>query len=166
VTDADPAEFCRALRPRLTGALGLHCGDGDVGEELAQETMLRVWERWEHVRGLDEPEAWAFRVGFNLAASRFRRRAAERRARSRNHPVAVATPDMAGAVAVRRAVSSLPERQRAAIVLRYFLDLPVNEVAAVLGCAPGTVKSLTHNAMRLLRDQLELDDVDEEVTNA
>jgi RNA polymerase sigma factor (sigma-70 family) len=166
VTETDPAEFCRALRPRLIGALGLHCGDPDVGEELAQETMLRVWERWDHVRQLEAPEAWAFRVGFNLAASRYRRRAAERRARSRDHRVAVAVPDLASAIAVRRAVSVLPERQRAVVVLRYFLDLPIADVATVLGCAQGTVKSLSNNAVRLLRDQLDFDDLADEVSNA
>jgi RNA polymerase sigma factor (sigma-70 family) len=166
VTESDPAAFCRALRPRLSGALGLHCGDADVGEELAQETLLRIWEHWEQVRQLDAPEAWAFRVGFNLATSRFRRRAAERRARSKDHHVTVAVPDLASALAVRRVVRALPDPQRAVIVLRYFLDLPIADVAAVLGCAPGTVKSLSNNAVRLLREQLDFDDIVDEVTNA
>jgi RNA polymerase sigma factor (sigma-70 family) len=78
----------------------------------------------------------------------------------------VAVPDLASAIAVRRAVSVLPERQRAVVVLRYFLDLPIADVATVLGCAQGTVKSLSNNAVRLLRDQLDFDDLADEVSNA
>lgn len=152
----DVAGFCRALHPRLVGALALHCGDAGVGEELAQETLTRVWERWSTVRDAASPEAWAFRVGFNLSKSRFRRLAAERRARARlPHPTGD-LPDTADAVAVRTAVASLPERQRAAIVLRYFADLSVDDTAAALGCRPGTVKSLSSHAIERLRSTLDL----------
>jgi RNA polymerase sigma-70 factor (ECF subfamily) len=158
---SDASDFCRELHPRLVGALALHCGDRDVAQELAQETFARVWERWSSVRTMDSPEAWAFRVGFNLAASRFRRAAAERRARARFGPPAEHVPDTADALAVRAAVGALPPRQRAAIVLRYFADLPVAQAAEVLGCAPGTVKSLTSQAIATLRDRFDV-----EVANA
>ncbi len=157
----DVGAFCRAMHPRLVGALALHCGDRDVAEELAQEALARVWERWPSVRSMASPESWTFRVGFNLAASRFRRRAAERRARSRIGPADESVPDAASAIAVRQAVAALPPRQRAAVVLRYFADLPVDEAAAVLGCAPGTIKSLTSQAIASLRDRFEV-----EVSNA
>jgi RNA polymerase sigma-70 factor (sigma-E family) len=160
-TDQSVSAFCRALHPRLVGSLALHCGDRDVAQELAQETLARVWERWASVRAMDAPEAWAYRVAFNLAASRFRRAAAERRARSRFGPVVEHVPDAADALAVRAAVGSLPPRQRAAIVLRYFADLSVEQTAEVLGCAPGTIKSLTSQAIATLRDRFEV-----EVTNA
>jgi RNA polymerase sigma factor (sigma-70 family) len=58
-------------------------------------------------------------------------------------------------------VAALPRRQRAALVLRYFSDLSVDRTAEVLGCAPGTVKSLTSQAIASLRDRFEV-----EVTNA
>jgi len=157
----DVADFCRALHPRLVGALALHCGDRDVAEELAQETIARVWERWSSVRAMESPDAWAFRVGFNLTTSRFRRRAAEHRARARFGPPSEHVPDAADALAVREAVGALPPRQRAAIVLRYFADLPVDAAAEVLGCAPGTIKSLTSQAIATLRDRFEV-----EVTSA
>ena len=60
-------------------------------------------------------------------------------------------PDPADAVAIRRAVAALPRRQWTALVLRYYADLPVSEVAALMGCAPGTVKSLTSKALTALR---------------
>lgn len=157
----EPSAFCRDLHPRLVGALALHCGDRDVAAELAQETLARVWERWSTVERHEAPEAWAFRVAFNLAASRYRRRAAERRAHGRVGAAEAHEPDAADAVAVRAAVAALPPRQRAALVLRYFADLSVERTADVLGCRPGTVKSLTSQAIVSLRDHFEV-----EVTNA
>lgn len=157
----EPSAFCRELHPRLVGALALHCGDRDVAAELAQETLARVWERWSTVERHEAPEAWAFRVAFNLAASRYRRRAAERRAHARLGVTSVHEPDTADAIAVRAAVAALPPRQRAALVLRYFADLSVERTAEVLGCRPGTVKSLTSQAIASLRDRFEV-----EVANA
>ena len=157
----EPSDFCRELHPRLVGALALHCGDRDVAQELAQETLARVWERWSTVRDHPAPDAWAYRVAFNLAASRFRRGAAERRARARLGPPDAHVADVDDALAVRAAVAELPPRQRAALVLRYFADLSVERTAEVLGCAPGTVKSLTSQAIATLRDRFDV-----EVTNA
>jgi len=161
--------FCRRMRPRLVGTLSLLCGDGDVAEELAQETLARVWLRWARVRELDEPlaVAWTYRVAINLANSWLRRRAAERRARARlaaRGAGAHLDPDPADAVAVRQAVAALPRRQRTALVLRYYADLPVAEVAALMGCAPGTVKSLTSKALTAVR-RVEGMQVAEEVTD-
>lgn len=152
----DVTAFCRALHSRLVGALALHCGDAGVGEELAQEALARVWERWSTVREMASPDAWAFRVGFNLSSSRFRRAAAERRARARLPATRREAPDPADAIAVRAAVALLPPRQRAAIVLRYFADLSIEDTAAALGCRPGTVKSLSSHAMARLRKHLDL----------
>jgi RNA polymerase sigma-70 factor (sigma-E family) len=156
VVDDPPGavEFCRRLQPRLLGALALHCGDADLAEELTQETLARVWDRWPRVTAMAAPERYAFRVGFNLANSTFRRRAAERRARMR--AVAAADPpgdalDRTDAIAVRAAVAGLPPRQRAAVVLRYFADLSVAETAAAMGCAQGTIKALTSQGLGTLR---------------
>jgi RNA polymerase sigma-70 factor (sigma-E family) len=157
--DDDPTGvigFCHRVRPRLVGTLSLLCGDGDAAEELAQETLARVWLHWSRVRELGEPPAtaWTYRVAINLTNSWFRRRVAERRARTRLGARAAGAhidPDPADAVAIRRAVAALPRRQRTALVLRYYADLPVAEVAALMGCAPGTVKSLTSKALTALR---------------
>jgi RNA polymerase sigma-70 factor (ECF subfamily) len=161
--------FCQRVRPRLVGTLSLLCGDGDAAEELAQETLARVWLRWSRVRELDEPlaTAWTYRVAINLANSWLRRRVAERRARARlagRGAGAHLDPDPADAVAVRQAVAALPRRQRTALVLRYYADLPVAEVAALMGCAPGTVKSLTSKALAAVR-RAEGMQVAEEVTD-
>lgn len=147
-------EFCERVRPRLVGMLSLYLGDQGVAEELAQETLARVWTNWPKVSQLDAPAGWAHRVALNLANSVFRRRAAERRARERlivDHNPVHLDPDGAEAVGLRRAVAALPPRQRSVVVLRFYADLSVDEVARSMACAPGTVKSLTHKAVAALR---------------
>jgi len=165
VKDSEPAAlvaFCRRVHPDLVGALTLHCGDRGVAEEVAQEALVRAWLRWQEVSTCDSPAAWVYRVAFNLTASRFRRRAAERRAHRRlGAIVSAAPPDDADRVAVRAAVASLPERQRLALVLRYYADLSVEDAAAVMRCAPGTVKSLTSKAIDGLRTRIAVE-LDEE----
>src|SRR5260370_4149659 len=74
--DAEFTAFCRAEWPRLVGSLALYTGDRDLGEELAQETLSRVFEHWAEVRDADSPRAWAHRVGLNLAKSHYRLRVA------------------------------------------------------------------------------------------
>lgn len=156
--ETDVGAWCERLYPRLVGALGLHCRDQWVAEELAQETLARAWQHWADVRAMESPEAWAFRVAFNLAASRFRRLAAERRARARLGADEPAPPaDLADVQAVRAAVAELPSRQRAALVLRYFADLSIADTAEILGCAPGTVKSLCSHALDHLRQHFAVD---------
>jgi DNA-directed RNA polymerase specialized sigma24 family protein len=77
--ETDAAHFCQQLYPRLVGALSLNCHNREDAEELAQETLSRVVEHWERLRGHEDPEAWAFRTGFNLTSSWWRRRALAQR---------------------------------------------------------------------------------------
>jgi RNA polymerase sigma-70 factor (sigma-E family) len=158
VVEEDPRiAFVRTEHPRLVGALALYCGDLDVAEEIAQEALARACRDWSTVSTLRSPGAWTHRVAVNLATSHFRRRAAERRARARHGPSDDGVgreADAADVLAVRTAVAALPRRQRAAVVLRYYADLPVSEVAEALGCAEGTVKSLTAKAVAALRREL------------
>lgn len=156
-----PEEFCRALRPRLLGALSVQCGH-HVAEELTQETLARVYDRWELVREMDSPQAWAYRVAFNLSRSTLRRRIAERRALLRYgaRPAAASTGlDRADVIALREAIVRLPPRQRTALVLRYYSDLSVEEVAVVMHCARSTVRAHTRDAIASLRT-CSLDDRD------
>jgi RNA polymerase sigma factor (sigma-70 family) len=150
-------EFCEEVWPGLASSLGFYCRDVGVGEELAQEALARAWARWEKVSRLESPEGWVYRVGLNLARSRFRRTKAEQRALSRlDRAEQVETTVTEDVLAVRAAVASLPERQRAAVILRHFADLPVATVADVLDCAQGTVRSLTSQAMDRLRLEFEV----------
>jgi RNA polymerase sigma factor (sigma-70 family) len=152
-------EFCRALHPQLVGTLTVFCGDRPVAEELAQETLVRVWNRWASVSTMENPAGWAHHVALNLARSAFRRVAAERRAYARlgTRPESdEGAPDPDDLASVRQAVGALPPRQRAVIAWRYFAGFSVEETAVVLGCAPGTVKSLTAKATATLRRRLAL----------
>jgi len=148
----DVTAFCRREWPRLVGSLSLFTGDGDLAQELAQETLARVCRDWRKVSNLDAPGAWAHRVALNLARSHFRHRAVVRRVDSRLEAGAQADdPDRATVIAVRNAVAQLPIRQRTALVLRYFADLSVAETAETMQCPQGTVKTLTREAIRALR---------------
>ena len=115
------------------------------------------------------PHAWLSTVGLNLARSWWRRRYAEQRANRRM--AAGGRDDAPGAepsdvLAVRSAVAGLPERQRAALVLRYYGGLSLAETAEALGCAEGTVKSLTHKAIVRLRQSLAVRESWEAVPHA
>lgn len=149
----DVDDLCRRLHPRLVGSLRLYLGDRGLAEELAQDALVRLVERAATVSAMERPDAWAYRVAFNLARSRLRRLGAERRAHARTGPAPTeaAEVDVAARVALHRALALLPSRQRQAVVLRYFADLPVAEVAAAMGCRPGTVKAHLHQAVAALR---------------
>jgi RNA polymerase sigma-70 factor (ECF subfamily) len=150
--EADVEDFCRIAWPRLVGGLALWCDGRAVAEELAQETLVRVWASWSRVRQLQDPEAWMWRVAINLSRSSHRRTVAERRALRRVGGVRVTVPEPAVAdEALLDAVRSLPERQRRAVVLRHVVDLPVSSVAEAMGCAEGTVRALTHQGLEQLR---------------
>lgn len=152
--------FCESQRPRLVGLLSLYCGDAYVGEEMAQETIVRVCRDWRKVRQLDSPEAWVWRVAINLTNSYFRRRAAERRARERLEArtnASIVQPEEAFSSSVRQAVAALPARQKTALVLRFYLDLSVSQTAELMNCAEGTVKALTHKGISTLRESPEFE---------
>jgi RNA polymerase sigma-70 factor (ECF subfamily) len=157
-------EFCSAEYPRLVGAMALYMGDRELAIEIAQEALTRAVARWPQVERMAVPGAWAYRVAINLANSTYRRRRLETLAHQRVvASVEVAGPglDVSDAIAVRDAVAGLPKRQRAAIVLRYYADLPVREVASLLRVKEGTVKALTHQGIENLRGVLALDEPDE-----
>jgi RNA polymerase sigma factor (sigma-70 family) len=147
------------------GSLSLICGDAHTAEELAQDAFVRLCRDWWRVRRMDHPEAWLQRVAINLAMSRWRRRNAERRARQRLEGVSIpqVPSDDAARVSVREAVAALPSRQKTALVLRYYLDLPYAEIAKLMDVKESTSKSLVAKALEGLRAQ---DLVDKEVGNA
>lgn len=167
-TEEAQVAFCRREFPRLVGTLTLYCGDPDVAADLAQEALARACRRWGRVSEMAAPGAWVHRVGINLANRHFRRHRSEQEA-ARRAEALNADPlpaDEAEAVAVRAAVADLPRRQRTALVLRYFSDLPVRDVAELMGCREGTVKALTSQAIAALRQRSGLLPDDEEAHDA
>jgi RNA polymerase sigma-70 factor (sigma-E family) len=167
MADPEMVRFVEAMHPRLVGGLSLYCGDRSAAEEIAQESLVRVWDRWSRVRAMESASGWTWAVALNLARSRHRRRAIERRAVERlPRPIPHQDPDAADTVAVRRAVAALPERQRQALVLRYYADLTVHDTAGVMDCADGTVKALTSQAIAALRLSLGPVDIEEVADHA
>lgn len=158
--DDELAAFCRREHPRLVGALSLYCGEPQLAEELASDALVKAIDRWPRVRTMEAPGAWVHRVAINLANSRFRRRSAERRATERlagdERPGEAATAE---ALAVRRAVAALPARQRRCVVLRFYLQHDLADVAGDLGISPQAASALTYRALRRLRDDLGEDHV-------
>ena len=153
--------------PDLVAARVHHFGNVALAEDLAQEALVRACSRWEQVRRLSSPVGWTFRVGVNLGNSWFRRRSAERRARQRHGADRGVhhDPDVAGHVAVHRALQALTPPQREAVVLRYFLGLSSQEAAEVLASTAGAVRGLTHRAVQRLRVELEVDLATEETSH-
>jgi len=163
VSVRDPrVEFCEREYRRLVGGLALYTGDADVAQDLAHEALARACRHWRRVSDMDQPGAWLWRVAINLANRSF---ATRRARRSVEEAISIAPDDQAAdvteALVVRAAVAALPRRQRAAVVLRFYLDLPVGEVASLMSCRPGTVKALTHQGVQGLRQRLLLDFTEE-----
>lgn len=124
-------------------------GDGGATEDLVQETFIRIARRWDRVQSMDHPLAYARRVLVNLAVDE-----AERRSRQRaelapqaggsepaDQTATRAFREIEDVAEFRWALARLSPRERAVLVLRYWDDLPISEVAAILGCSAGTVKS-------------------------
>ena len=131
-------------------------------EDLVQETLLKVAGRWHRVRRMGHPAAYARRILVNLALS-----GADRRGRRWRELTGEPLPERgehsgesgeSGAIDTQdelmRALAALPPRQRTALVLRYFLDLPEAEVAAAMKCSLGTVKSTASRGLARLEQTL------------
>jgi RNA polymerase sigma-70 factor (sigma-E family) len=139
----------------------LMAGDRGEAEDLVQECLLRLARKWPRVRSMEHPGAYARRVLFNLIID-----GGPQRARRLTELLAVRMTDGHGAanqaapaleahVELVQALGRLPSRQRAVLVLRYFADLPANEVALILDCSPGTIKSSTSRGLERLRQTLD-----------
>jgi RNA polymerase sigma-70 factor, ECF subfamily len=151
---SDFTAFYGVYFQRLLGSLVLYTGDRELAMDLAQETMARAYRDWRKVSQLDTPPAWLHRVAFNLANSAFRRRLTERRSARRSQDARLGEhhdSDAAAAVVVRELVASLPPRQKTALVLRFYADMAVADVADLMRCADGTVRALTSQALATLR---------------
>lgn len=134
-------------------------------EEVAQEAFLRAYRSWDEVAAMEHPEHWVRRVAVNLATSRWRRLGAEARAVARSIGPRRGQQDpglseVESADRFWRMVRRLSPQQQRMVALRYAADLSNDEVAEVLGTAPGTVKVTLHRARQRLEELLQLDGED------
>ena len=159
----DFESFYRDNRRRVVAlAYGL-TGSASAAEELAQEAFLAAFRRWDRIARYDDPGAWVRRVVVNRSVSRVRRAVAEARAmaRLRSRPMRAIELE-AHDDEFWRAVRALPARQAQVIVMHYVDDSTVDDIAAVLGIAPGTVKATLFQARRTLLTSLGCDPEDDE----
>lgn len=135
-------------------------GDAALAEEIVMEALLKTFTGWGRIRNVDSADAYLKRAVVNLCRSRIRRKAIEARVNAVSHRrEALKGPEWdperheTGRV-VWEAVKGLPERQRACVVLRYFEDMPEAQIADILGCSIGTVKSQLSKARGKLEARL------------
>ncbi|MGW5051787.1 RNA polymerase sigma factor [Actinokineospora sp. NPDC004072] len=133
------------------------CCDRHLAQDIVQEVLLRAQNRWARIAATDVPYLYVKRMVTNEYLSWRRRRAARDIAAAPEVMAALSPPvdDLAGAHAERDAmrarIATLPRKQRAALVLRYYEDYTDAEIAAVLDCAEVTVRSQISRALRALR---------------
>jgi RNA polymerase sigma factor (sigma-70 family) len=149
VTGTDFDDLYRREYPTMVRISYLMVRDEDLAVEVTHDAFARVLERWSR---LDEPGAYLRTAVVNASRDALRRRIFRR---SRRHVIEVVD---AGAHApddyLLDALDQLAPKRRAAVVLRYYLDLPEAEIATAIGVRPGTVKSLLHRGLAELRAAL------------
>ena len=148
-TDAAFAVFFAESKSAMYRLAYLLTGSAAQAEEAVQESFVRVYERWARI---DDHGAYLRRAVANRCTSWHRHRAVVQRSQSR---VATAETYADQPDELADALSALPPRRRAVVVLRYYERLELDEIADVLGISVGTVKSTLHRALAQLKGTLE-----------
>lgn len=158
--DPDYAAYVAARQQHLLRSATLLCGDVHQAQDLLQEAMIKLALKWETVKH-GYPDAYVRRILYRDSVSWWRKR---RRERLRDSVPEQPGPDDAdswlSSWQVRDALLTLPQRQRAVLVLRYYDDLTEAQSAEALGTSVGTVKSQAHKALKALREELQTDVTD------
>lgn len=155
VVDADFASFVRANEQALLRLAWLLMADRYAAEDLVQTALEKTMPKWPTIRH-DDPMAYVHRVMLNTRTSWWRRHRGRESTTSEVDDIAVddATEAFADRDRLAIAMRSLPEGQRKVVVLRHYEDLSEAQVAALLGCSLGTVKSQNARALARLRAAL------------
>jgi RNA polymerase sigma-70 factor (sigma-E family) len=155
--DVRLSEYVRGQWPALVRYATLLSGDASEAEEIVQSTLTRVALRWRFVDDKDNPDGYVRRAVIRACIDSGKRR---RRERAVERLPEIGVADQASrsddADVVRRALATLPPRQRAVLVLRYLDDASEAKTAELLGCSVGTVKSQTSKGLAKLRELVEL----------
>ena len=143
--------FYRQEADSVYRALAVALGDIDLAQEAAAEALARAYQNWSKIEDYQNPGGWAYRVGFNWAMSRLRRRRRDRAHREDRRP---GDAPEALATDMDRALRTLDPNKRTVIVMRYVLDLSQEDIAAALSLPIGTVKSRLGRGLEELREML------------
>jgi RNA polymerase sigma-70 factor (sigma-E family) len=151
--DAHFAEFVEQHTDALLTTSYLLTRDRTAAEELLQDVLVALYPQWQKVLAADSQLAYVRRSLINRFLNQRRRSGTE--LPLAELPETGSRPDFTAGVAdreqVRRALATLPDRQRAAVVLRYYYDYPDQQIADALGCRIGTARSLISRALAGLR---------------
>lgn len=141
----------------LRGLAFIMLGDAARSEEVVMEAFVKAFTGWSRFKRVDHPHAYLRQIVVNLCRSRFRRDQVEQRVNALVHrsDEMAWQPERELRMDLWAAVGRLPERQRACVVLRYLEDMTEREIADVLECSVGTVKSQLHKAKAKLERELE-----------
>jgi RNA polymerase sigma-70 factor (sigma-E family) len=147
-------EFAEAVSPQLRRTAFLLCGDWHTAEDLTQTALAQVFVSWRRIRRQDAVHAYTHRTLVNtyLAHKRLKYTGELLTGWFPDRPAQALAPETR--MMVRDALAALAPRARAVVVLRFWADLSVEQVAEVLGCPAGTVKSLSARALAQLRAPL------------
>jgi RNA polymerase sigma-70 factor (sigma-E family) len=154
--DLDFVEFVRRRGDHHLRTAVLLTGDWHAAEDLVQSALIKLYRAWPRLDTTVDPDAYLRRILVNTHRSWWR-------ARWRRELPVGGLPDratvdnsdrLALADAVRTALAALPARQRTALVLRYFDDLPEAQVADLMGCSVGSVKTHTYRGLNAMRGLL------------
>jgi RNA polymerase sigma-70 factor (sigma-E family) len=152
VTTAEEfVEFAEAVSPRLRRTAFLLCGDWHTAEDLAQTALAKVFVSWRKIRRQDAAHAYTTRTLLNTYLAHKRLKQTGELLTGWFPERVVQAPAPEERIMLLDALATLPPRGRAVVVLRYWEDLSVEQVADVLGCSPGNVKSLSARALGKLR---------------
>jgi len=158
MSDRSDAGYLAYVNGRLTAmrrVAHMLCGDPDQADDLVQETITKLYARWPRISQADNVDAYVHTMIVRAFLD-------EKRRGWWRVGLFASTPDRTSApqqpvedrTMLRAALTRVPVRQRAVLVLRFMCDLPIAEVAEILGCSPGTVKSQTSHGLSRLRQIL------------
>ena len=159
--EADFRQFVSRRQRSLLKTAWLLTGDWGSAEDLVQTTLLKIWTRWSRVGEDAHVDGYARKVMLSIYLGWRRRRwTGERPTAFLPDRPSPSGPSYEERHVLANAVQSLPPKQRAVIVLRYFDDLTERDTATVLDCSVGTVKSQTSKALSTLRRHPDLTSLD------
>jgi RNA polymerase sigma-70 factor (sigma-E family) len=154
--DDEFGEYVAARLASLRRTAYLLCQDWQQADDLVQTAITKLYVHWGRARAVEHTDAYARAILVRQFFTERRSGWARLVSLHPSPPEAVSpAADVDGALDVRAALTALPPRQRATLVLRFYCDLSVDQAAEALGCTPGTVKSQTAKALGALRRALE-----------
>ena len=153
--DAEFADFVATRMASLRRLAIVLCQNWDRADDLVQTSITKLYVHWPKAKAADNMDAYVRAILVHEFANERRSSWVRRVTLSSQLPNReAAIPDAEMSLDLQAAIASLPPRQRAALVLRFYCDLPVEQAAQVLNCAPGTIKSQTAKALAAIRARL------------